>query len=152
MTMKKLMVAVCSLLLVTACSNKMYSGGAGSGLGSSSACDELQQRAGDRIFFDFDSSALTSEAKDVLKKQSEFMKTHPDLNFILEGHCDERGTREYNMGLGERRANAARNYLMHLGVDSSRLTIISYGKERPAILGHDEAAWGQNRRAVTVVK
>jgi peptidoglycan-associated lipoprotein len=149
---KKLMVAACSLLLATACSHSMTGSGAGTGAGFSSACDELQNRAGDRVFFEYNSSSLTHSAKEVLQKQAEFMKTNPDLNFIIEGHCDERGTREFNIALGERRANAVKNYLVHQGVGEHRLNVVSFGKERPAVMGNDESAWNQNRRAVTVVK
>lgn len=152
MKITKLMLAAFSLLLVTACSHKSTGSGDGMGSGYSSACEELERKKQDRIYFAFDSSAISMESKEILAKQAEFMKSHPDLNFIVEGHCDERGTREYNMALGERRANAAKNHLVSLGIEPSRLTVISYGKERPAVMGSDEAAWSLNRRAVTVVK
>lgn len=154
MKMTKLMIAAFSLLLVTACNHKTTGSGAGagSGAGYSSVCDELQNKVGDKVFFEYDSSQVTMEGKEVLARQAEFMKTHPDLNFIIEGHCDERGTREYNMALGERRANAVKNQLVGFGIESDRLTTVSYGKERPAIMGNDETSWSQNRRGVTVVK
>lgn len=113
---------------------------------------ELENKVGDRIFFEFDSSALSDEAKEVLKKQAQFMKENPELKFVIEGHCDQRGTREYNLGLGERRANAEKEFLVSLGIASERLTVISYGKERLAVMGNNEWAWSQNRRAVTVIK
>lgn len=105
---------------------------------------------GDRVFFGFDKSSLTPEARKVLAEQADFLKANPNVTVTIEGHADERGTREYNLALGERRANSVKNYLVALGVDESRIRTISYGKERPAVLGHNEFAWSQNRRAVTV--
>jgi peptidoglycan-associated lipoprotein len=112
---------------------------------------ELKTQVGDRVFFAFDKSDITTEAKAILERQAAFAKKYPQLTFTLEGHCDERGTREYNLALGERRATAAKNALVTLGVATSRLQTISYGKERPAVVGSNEAAWAQNRRAVTVI-
>ncbi len=104
----------------------------------------------DRIFFDTDKSDVDDEDAATLRSQAAWLAKYPSKRITVEGHCDERGTRDYNIALGERRANAAKNYLAGLGVDPSRITTISYGKERPAALGSDEAAWAQNRRAVTV--
>jgi len=106
----------------------------------------------DRVFFAFDSSALNSQATEALDTQAAWLKKHNDVNVIVQGHADERGTREYNLALGERRANAVKQYLVSQGVAANRISTISYGKERPAVLGSNEAAWAQNRRAVTVVK
>ncbi len=106
---------------------------------------------GDRVFFDYDSSDLKSEAQETVEKVAAWLQTYPDVTLALEGHCDERGTREYNLALGERRANSVRSYLLALGIDANRLTTISYGKERPSVLGSNEAAWTQNRRGVFVV-
>ena len=106
---------------------------------------------GDRVFFDYDRSDLKSEAQETVEKVAAWMLTYPDVILALEGHCDERGTREYNLALGERRANSVRSYLLALGIDANRLTTISYGKERPSVLGSNEAAWTQNRRGVFVV-
>jgi len=117
---------------------------------SESVQEELRA-AGDRIFFAFDKSDVSSEARATLERQAAFAQKHADLTFTIEGHCDERGTREYNLALGERRATAAKNGLVALGVAAARLHTISYGKERPAVAGHTEAAWSQNRRAVTVI-
>ena len=114
--------------------------------------EDLAQNVGDRVLFDYDSSVLSAEARQTLEKQAAWLKRFPDVRFVVEGHCDERGTREYNLALGERRAAAAKNYLVALGVDESRLSTISYGKERPYALEHDESAWSQNRRAVSVVQ
>jgi peptidoglycan-associated lipoprotein len=112
--------------------------------------EDLVQQVGDRVFFGFDSSELTSEARNRVERLAAWMQQNPDVALTIEGHADERGTREYNLALGERRANAVRQYLIALGIAPSRLGTISYGKERPAVLGSNEAAWAQNRRAVFV--
>ena len=110
------------------------------------------QNAKDRVFFGFDKSNLSAEAVRVLKVQAEYLKANPEKQIVIEGHADDRGTREYNLALGERRAVAVKNYLISRGVDADRIRVISYGKERPAVVGANEAAWSQNRRAVTLVK
>lgn len=107
--------------------------------------------AGDRVYFDFDKSSLKPEARATLEKQASWLKQYGSVTATVEGHCDERGTREYNLGLGDKRATAAKDYLAGLGVAAGRVKTISYGKERPVALGHNEAAWSQNRRAVTVI-
>ena len=104
----------------------------------------------DRVFFATNKSTLTTASRDTLRKQAGWMRKKKDLTFAIEGHADERGTREYNLALGERRANAAKDYLMTYGISGSRLSVISYGKERPVNSGSDPLAWSQNRRAVTV--
>lgn len=114
--------------------------------------EELETKVGDRVFFAFDSSALSAEAQETLRKQAAFMEQNPALTFTVEGHADERGTREYNMALGERRSNVVSQFLRGLGVSAKRLTEVSYGKERPAVLGANEMAWSQNRRTVTVAR
>lgn len=106
---------------------------------------------GDRVFFDFDKYDLKSEAQETLRLQAAYLNRFPSKTVVIEGHADERGTREYNLGLGERRANSAKEYLISLGIDPSRIETISYGKERPVALGSNESAWAQNRRAVTVI-
>lgn len=98
------------------------------------------------VYFDYDSSSLRADAKETLRSNADWMKRNPDTKIILEGHCDERGTNEYNMALGERRARAAYNYLVSLGVSTAQVTTISYGEERPADAGHSEEAWAKNRR------
>lgn len=113
--------------------------------------EDFVVNVGDRVFFGFDKFDLTPEATKTLDKQAAWLKQYPSNTITIEGHADERGTREYNLALGERRANATKNYLTALGVDASRVTVISYGKERPAVLGSNEAAWAQNRRSVTVI-
>jgi len=112
--------------------------------------EDFTVNVGDRVFFDFDSYELKPEAQAQLERQAAWLNSYPTVTVTIEGHCDERGTREYNLALGERRANAAKNYLVALGIDPNRIQTISYGKERPAVLGSDESAWAQNRRAVTV--
>ena len=106
---------------------------------------------GDRVFFDFDKYSLKAKARQTLERQATFLKNNAGVKVVLQGHADERGTREYNLALGERRASAAKNYLVALGINPNRITIISYGKERPAVAGSNEAAWSQNRRAVTTI-
>ncbi len=112
---------------------------------------DLAATAGDRIFFAFDSAEVTPEAQLILQRQAEWLKRYPNVTVTVEGHTDERGTREYNLALGERRAQAARNVLVALGISASRMSTISYGKERPEVPGSTEEAYAQNRRAVTVV-
>ena len=104
----------------------------------------------DRVFFATNRSDLTTASRDTLRKQAEYLRKNKDLNVVLEGHADERGTREYNLALGERRANAAKDYLMTYGISGKRISVISYGKERPVNSASTPLAWSQNRRAVTV--
>ena len=113
--------------------------------------EHLVLEAGDRVFFDFDKYDLKAEAQATLKRQAAWLKQNPNITVTVEGHCDERGTREYNLALGERRANAVKDYLVALGIKSGRVATISYGKERPAVLGSNEWAWAQNRRGVSLV-
>ncbi len=113
---------------------------------------DLVNNAGDLVFFGYDSSELDSQSRSVLEAQARWLQNYPSLYITVEGHADERGTREYNLALGERRANAAKNYLIAMGVDSSRVNTISYGKEKPLMVGADSASWAQNRRAHTRVQ
>lgn len=155
--MKKTVLALASaLLLVAACDSSSTDGNTAGGSGMGSGSGILGQAAdgtnvGDRVFFELDSSVVTGEGQATLARQAEWLKANSSVNVVLEGHCDERGTREYNLALGERRATAARNFLVSQGVAASRVTTTSYGKERPAATGNDESAWSQNRRAVTVI-
>ena len=107
---------------------------------------------GDRVFFGFDKYDLAGEARRTLELQAAWLKKYPQYKVVVEGHADERGTREYNLALGERRANSVKDYLIALGIDPSRIETISYGKERPVALGHDEESWAKNRRAVSVIR
>lgn len=116
-----------------------------------SRADFLARAASDTIFFETDSYDTDPEDRAIMDSQAAWLVANPSVRVTIEGHCDERGTREYNLALGERRANAAANYLSARGVDAARMTVISYGKERPIALGSDAASWAQNRRAVTVV-
>ena len=104
----------------------------------------------DRVFFATNESILTTRSRDTLRKQATWLRANSDITVVLEGHADERGTREYNLALGERRANAAKDYLMTYGVSSNRISVISYGKERPVDAGSNPLAWSKNRRSVTV--
>ena len=113
--------------------------------------EDLVINVGDRVFFGFDKSVITASAEKTLKRQAAWMRKHSTVTVTIEGHADERGTREYNLALGERRAVSVKNFLVALGVESRRIATISYGKERPDALGHTEAAWSQNRRGTTVV-
>ena len=106
---------------------------------------------GDRVFFGFDEFTLTERAREVLERQAEWLRAYPNVQVAIEGHTDERGTREYNLALGERRANAVMNYLVALGVDPGRMRTVSWGKERPAALGSNQTAWALNRRSVTTI-
>ena len=113
--------------------------------------EDLEISVGDRVFFDYDSAVLNNEATRILDGQAAWLLSYPDANVTIEGHTDERGTREYNLALGDRRANAVRNYLVALDVPPTRILTISYGEERPMAAGSDETAYARNRRAVTVV-
>lgn len=116
-----------------------------------SQADFVAQMVGkDSIFFDTDRFNIDDIDAAALQSQAQWLMRYPNKRATIEGHADERGTREYNLALGERRANSAKNYLVSLGVDASRLTTVSYGKERPKAIGSNEAAWAQNRRAVTI--
>ena len=112
----------------------------------------LVVNVGDRVFFALDKSEISSKSADTLKRQAAWMQDNANVTVVVEGHADERGTREYNLALGERRANAVREHLISLGVSADRIATISYGKERPAVLGSNAAAWAQNRRGVTLKK
>ncbi len=104
------------------------------------------------IYFAFDQSVLTAEAQAVLQDKAQWLRSRPDVSVIIEGHCDERGTNEYNIALGDRRAESAKAFLVNLGISASRMTTVSYGEERPADPGHNEAAWAKNRRAHFVIQ
>ena len=104
----------------------------------------------DRVFFATNESVLTTASRETLRKQAAWLRKNPEITVVLEGHADERGTREYNLALGERRANSAKDYLMTYGISSARISVISYGKERPVDAGSNPLAWSKNRRSVTV--
>src|SRR5579859_2142138 len=153
----KILSLLAAVLLVAACQQEQKpaatAGGAGAAGGSTVSSQNAQQQmvsAGDRIFFAFDRSDITAESRQVLLRQAALLNQNPSWTVTIEGHCDERGTVEYNLGLGERRANATKQALIAAGVAAGRINVISYGKERPVNPGHNEQAWAQNRRAVTV--
>jgi peptidoglycan-associated lipoprotein len=127
----------------------------GAGVGSRSIVpgsqQDLEASAGDRVFFAFDRSDISPEARQILTRQADWLRRYPNVTVTIEGHCDERGTREYNLALGERRAQAVKNVLVASGISASRMSTISYGKERPAVVGSSDESYAQNRRAVTVV-
>ena len=153
---KKILSLMAAVVLVAACETgpndgaiSGIDGAAGSQTPGSAA--DFAVNVGDRVFFGYDRTDLTSEGRATLDKQAEWLKKYPRASVTIEGHADERGTREYNLALGERRANAVKNYLVAAGIAKGTVHVISYGKERPQVLGANEAAWAQNRRGVTVV-
>ena len=159
--LQRLIISIFLLFFVAACGSapKDESAAAGSGLTSvdytsdgirAGSADDLIINVGDRVFFEFASHELSGDAKEQLQAQTSWLKQYSNVSITIEGHCDERGTREYNLALGERRANAAKDYLMTYGVASNRISVISYGKEGPVDSGSNPLAWSKNRRSVTV--
>ena len=150
--LKNLVLILFSTLLISACStakkaavdtvDDVYTG--------SDTIEFLAKGVPDRIFFATNKSKLTTASRDTLRKQATWMRKNKDVTVTVEGHADERGTREYNLALGERRANAAKDYLMTYGISSDRISVLSYGKERPVDSGSNPLAWSKNRRSVTV--
>jgi peptidoglycan-associated lipoprotein len=158
----KIVAVLAAALLLGACassekpatdngSGSSTTGGGTTGQAAPGSVEEFQVGVGDRVFFDYDSYEIRQDAQDTLKKQAAWLQQYGQYTVTIEGHCDERGTREYNLALGERRANSVKNYLVALGVNANRVQTISYGKERPENAGHDEIAFSQNRRGVTVL-
>src|SRR5277367_348758 len=148
------------VLMLAACSSAPPPPGAGAGgiphgAGGPGFAPGSQQdlaaTAGDRVFFAYDQSDISSEGQQILQRQAEWLKRYPRVSITIEGHCDERGTREYNLALGERRASAVKNVLVALGIPAARIQTISYGKERPIVVGSDEAGYAQNRVGITTV-
>ena len=151
--LRKILLVVFASLALTACAaqKKVVKGQMqGDVYTGKETVEYLATGVKDRVFFATNKTTLTTASRDTLRKQAAWMRKKKDLTFTIEGHADERGTREYNLALGERRANAAKDYLMTYGISGSRLSVISYGKERPVNSGSDPLAWSQNRRAVTV--
>ncbi|MDY0883378.1 peptidoglycan-associated lipoprotein Pal [Dongia soli] len=160
----QLISAVAAALLLAACSSDGENTGNAAGTNTSGtdgqvaaasvapgSAEDFKQNVGDRVFFALDRYDVSAEAQQQLQKQAAWLQQYPAVTVTVEGHADERGTREYNLALGERRANSVANYLTALGVDKSRLSVISYGKERPECTESNEACWSQNRRAVTTI-
>ena len=154
MRMIKAWMAMAAMVVIAACSsntNDQQASAATTSVAPGSVGD-FRQNVGDRVFFDTDMSTVNAEGRQTLNRQAEWLKKYTNYQVTIEGHCDERGTREYNLALGERRANSARQYLIAQGVPAARLKTISYGKERPDPVGSDEAAWARNRRAVSALQ
>jgi len=156
----KLFSALAAVALLAACSSD---DGAATATGAGAAAppvssirpgsqEDLVANVGDRVLFDTDRSNIRADQRAILERQARWLGQYPQVQVDVEGHADERGTREYNLALGQRRANSARDTLVALGVAGPRIATISYGKDRPAALGSSEEAWAQNRRAVTVVR
>ena len=167
----KIVSMAAALLLVAACASEEKEVSTSSGSGASqqnsaspSASSGLSVSApapgsveefitiGDRVYFDFDKAEIRNDGTPTLNDQAAWLKKYPNITIVVEGHADERGTREYNLALGARRANAVKEYLVSRGVSANRIETVSYGKERPAVLGSNDAAWAQNRRGVSVVR
>jgi peptidoglycan-associated lipoprotein len=147
----KFAAAIAAALTIAACANKsadLASAGMSAAPGSQ---QDFVVNVGDRVFFETDSSDLTPQARSTLDKQSQWLSQYNRYTFTIEGHADERGTREYNIALGARRAQTVREYLVSRGIDAQRMRTISYGKERPVAVCNDISCWSQNRRAVTVL-
>ena len=153
---KKLSLLFAGILLISGC--ETFGGGSSSGSAPGEYGDSkqanlqayLQNEIGDRVYFETDKHNISSASAYVLESQANWLKSTPGFQLLIEGHCDERGTREYNLALGERRANAAKDYLMTYGISGKRISVISYGKEKPVNTASSALAWSQNRRAVTV--
>jgi peptidoglycan-associated lipoprotein len=158
----RLFCMVAAVALVAACSDDSAKKGGDMSMAAPSkpvqtasivpgSAADFQQNVGDKVFFDYDKSSLTPEAKTQLSKWVAFLKQYPSDQLTVEGHCDERGTKEYNLALGEKRANSIKEFLVSQGVQTSRLKTVSYGKERPLVAESNESAWAKNRRGVGVI-
>jgi peptidoglycan-associated lipoprotein len=168
----KILSLLSALAMLSACAQDQDIAGGSSGSGSENASASVSKSSqsgtvsygtvpgskenfvsevGDRVFFGYDKSDLTTDSQLTLDRQAAWLQKHPSVRISIEGHCDERGTREYNLALGERRASAVKDYLVARGIDGGRISTISYGKEKPVALGNDKSAWSQNRRGVTEV-
>ena len=158
----KILGALAAVSLLAACANNAPTTTAGTtaGNGASAATggaapgseEDLVANVGDRVFFAFNQSTLSGDARGTLDRQAAWLGRYPQVNVQVAGNCDDRGTEEYNLALGQRRANAARDYLVARGANSGRISTISYGKDRPVALGDNEEAWAQNRNAITSVR
>ena len=149
--LKNILLVIFATLVLSACSTAKKSGNIdGDVYTGKETIKYLASGVPDRVFFATNKSSLTTAARSTLRKQATFLRKNKNLNVTIEGHADERGTREYNLALGERRANAAKDYLMTYGISSDRISVLSYGKERPVDSGSNPLAWSKNRRSVTV--
>ena len=150
MRMIKAFAAIAALMFVAACSNEQAAQPPTTVTPGSVA--DFRQNVGDRVYFDTDQSTVREDGRATLTKQAAWLKQYSNYQITVEGHCDERGTREYNLALGERRATAVRQFLIAQGVPAARLKTISYGKERPEVVGSDEGSWARNRRGVSTLQ
>ena len=149
--LKNILLVIFSTLILSACSTAKKTGDIeGDVYTGKETVEYLAAGVPDRVFFATNKSSLTTASRATLRKQATFLRKNKSLNVTIEGHADERGTREYNLALGERRANAAKDYLMTYGISSDRISVLSYGKERPVDSGSNPLAWSKNRRSVTV--
>ena len=149
--LKNLILIALATLILNACSTaKKADGLDGDVYTGKETVEFLASGVPDRVFFATNKSSLTTKSRETLRKQATFLRKNKNLSVTIEGHADERGTREYNLALGERRANAAKDYLMTYGISGKRISVISYGKERPVDSGSNPLAWSKNRRSVTV--
>jgi len=146
-----LLLAACSSNPPPATSGAPGGGFTGSGSYAPGSQQDLAATAGDRVFFAYDQSTISSEGQQILERQAQWLKRYGQVAVTIEGHCDERGTREYNLALGERRAQAVKSVLVALGIPGSRIQTISYGKDRPIVVGSDEGGYAQNRVGITTV-
>ena len=146
-----LLILVASLVLTACATQKKPTGQLqGDVYTGSDTVEYLASGVPDRVFFATNETVLTTASRETLRKQASWLRKNSDINVVLEGHADERGTREYNLALGERRANSAKDYLMTYGISSDRISVLSYGKEKPVDSGSNPLAWSKNRRSVTV--
>jgi peptidoglycan-associated lipoprotein len=152
----KILGALAAVALLAACGEKNTGASTGAGAATSGPApgsqEDLVANVGDRVFFDFDRSTLKPDAHATLDRQSGWLAKYPQVNVQMAGNCDDRGTEEYNLALGQRRANSSRDYLVARGVAGSRVSTISYGKDRPTALGDNEQSWAQNRNTITSVR
>ena len=148
--LKKLFIILVSGLILTSCAGTQKNVNSGGSITAGSQ-EDLIVNVGDRVFFEFDSFELTVDGQSTLDAQAAWLKQYSEVDITIEGHADERGTREYNIALGEKRANTVFNYLMDAGISNSRMNTVSFGKERPEVVGSTDSAWSQNRRSVTTV-
>ena len=149
--LRNLLIVLFGALVLTACSTAKKGGDLqGDVYTGTETIEYLAKGVPDRVFFATNKSNLTTAARDTLRKQATWLRKNKDITVTVEGHADERGTREYNLALGERRANAAKDYLMTYGISGKRISVISYGKEKPVNPASNPLAWSQNRRSVTV--
>ena len=150
--LKNLLLVIFATLVLSACSTAKKSGDIdGDVYTGKETVEYLASGVPDRVFFATNKSSLTTASRATLRKQATFLRKNKNLNVTIEGHADERGTREYNLALGEQRATAVRDYLVIQGIDPDRIKVISYGKEKPAVVGSNTMAWSKNRRAVTII-